>query len=629
MGTLADSLRAGRPLGYESTPSGLLVPDGKLEIPKSLEDIFEEEPPPLTVFVQDKAYLHNPELSPLQYEAVRAIEQIFYPSLYPLMVEAWGDYWQPVPFINFATLMWGKGSGKDHICRMAALRIANLLLCLKSPLEYFHMPAQDSIHLLNVASSANQAQRAFFKPMTRAVKRGWFEDKAEPGMNLITFDKNVEAISGHSDAESQEGLNLLLSIADEIDAFKSKEELLRNRAKAEREPTKSAEALLDMMRTSGSTRFPETFKTVRISYPRFLGSTIMRLLAQSKTDIERAGSASRHFASGPHATWEVNPNVKGKEAFADDYEEDPVLSRAKYECKPSRSVDPWFRNEMAVLASFQDTPRQPIEVRYELVPVRQAEWVEALEGLPTTGNKFAEVWQPIFDIDTDQLQPILGARYAMHGDIAISRDRAGLAMSHVERWEQVDFVAFDEEGGEVHTHAFLPHVVNDFTISFEADLRTEPAREVQIAWYRLLCWDLLRRGFPILRYTFDQYQSKDTQQQLEAQGIESERVSCDEPEPYDILRDVMYGNRIRLPYRASLVDEVLALQRLPNGKPDHPPGGSKDEADALAGSVLGAIALGGSENEDREVVIPAEAGFTTFDSVDMPLDFDGFAEQPL
>jgi hypothetical protein len=191
--------------------------------PKSdLENIFSEEPVDLTTFVQDKKFMGSPALSPVQFEAVRHAERIFYPELYPLMGEHFDPYWsEPVRMVNFVNLQWGKGSGKGHVCRTISMRVAYLLLCLRSPQEYFGMPGQDSIHLLNVAMNAQQAQRAFFDPIEKLVRTSpWFKDKAAPTRGAIVYDKNVEAISGHSEAESQEGLNLLLGVADEIDGFR-------------------------------------------------------------------------------------------------------------------------------------------------------------------------------------------------------------------------------------------------------------------------------------------------------------------------------------------------------------------------------------------------------------------------
>src|SRR5262249_47188929 len=74
------------------------------------------------------------------------------------------------------------------------------------------------------------------------------------------------------------------------------------------------------------------------------------------------------------------------------------------------------------------------------------------------------------------------------------------------------------------------------------------------------------------------------------------------------LRDLFAEARILIPGTGSnyemVLGELLALSRMPNGKIDHPPGGSKDIADALAGAVGGAIYLGGSEDESAAIAYP-------------------------
>jgi hypothetical protein len=599
----------------------------------TLDVVFDEEPVSLTIFVQDKSYLGNPPLSLVQYDAVRHIERIYYQHTYQQLADefeslkqldrlnvgpytAWRDepYWsQPMRMSNFITLQWGKGSGKDHICRVASMRIAYLLLCLHSPQEYYGMPEQDSIHLLNVAASSSQAQNAFFLPIVRAVRKGWFKGRCQPKQNVISYAKNIESISGHSDAETQEGLNLMLGVADEIDAFKSKKEIQFRKQASAREPTKSAEGILDMMQTSGSTRFPETYKRVAISYPRYLGSTIQRLTKEARDDIEARGEIdSRHFVSGPLATWDVNPRVVGKHVFADDYARDPVMARSKYECRPARAVNPYFRNHQAVDACFRPVDQPPVHVDYR---------VETVNG--------REVWIPEYTFAED-FYPVRGAVYAMHADLAVTADRAGVAMAHVGSYSEHETWTEDEDGAPHAFREVRPHVVVDFVISFTSDISATPAREIQIRWGRQLCFELIRRGFNVQRFTFDGFQSTDSMQILEARGIESEKVSTDLSEdPWRNLRDQMYEGRVSIPRHVPeegtdaapmlLRSELLSLSRLPNGRVDHPPDGSKDEADALACAVLGAAHCGGAEESGAPRAYYAAPDITVGRFLDMPV----------
>lgn len=576
-----------------------------------LSSIFSEEPVDLTTFVQDKKFMGSPPLSPVQYEAVRISERIYFPELYPLMGQHFDPYWsEPLRMVNFINLQWGKGSGKGHVCRTISMRCAYLLLCLRSPQEYFGMPGQDSIHLLNVAMNAQQAQRAFFDPVEKLVRTSpWFKDKAQPTRGAIIYDKNVEAISGHSEAESQEGLNLLLGVADEIDGFRSKEEVRGNTTG--RVPQNTVEGILDMMRTSSSTRFPVTFKNVRISYPRYLGSAIQRLTQQSREDNEKRGDKSRHFVSGPLPTWVVNPNFKRfelvkvegtdeliPEIYVEDYEEDSAMAKAKYECKPSKAANPFFRNEFLVRNAFSPTDRQPLEVTY---------------------HKEGNSWGVDYEFAPD-LKPVRGAQYCLHGDLAVTGDRAGIAMAHVVKKEEFESQVQLENGEFATVREMRPIVKVDFVFSYSAAKGENPPREIQIRWARELAYELKKRGFRIKRFTFDGFESRDSMQILEKSGIESKKVSTDRSnEPWRNLMDVMYDGRLIAKHRELLVDEILGLTILPNGKVDHPRLGSKDEADALACAVFGAVEQGGRESEGAEEAFYRPSEFFVGERVELPL----------
>lgn len=576
---------------------------------------FEEWPVTLDEFVTSPKYLYNPPLSSIQYEAVRHAERIYYPEMYWYLAEhashAGGrektavlrQYWaEPIRMVNFLELEWGKGSGKDHVARIAVLRVCYLLLCLRSPQQYYEMPPQDSIHVLNVAVNSKQATRAFFNPLRKAVTRegNWFQtmgvevqeravkrgrppkkrpegEAATALLDTIRFPKNIEAVSGHSDADSQEGLNLIMGVADEIDAFKTVGELEKaGGRKGARESSSTAEAILQMLQTSASTRFP-TYKNIRISWPRYVGSKIMQLIEEGNKDLAEFGPESRHYVSGPYATWEVNPRVKGKHQFAADYRDDPVMSKARYECKPSFTVAPYFANEMAVRACcyVMEDNRQPLALDY----VRDG-----------------QAWSPRY-LFAPELYPIQGARYAMHADLAVDSCRAGVAVAHVKTWKEVTVLGSDEGGLDVPTMESRPVVKVDFVIGFEADKAAQPPREIQIRWVGDLLLEMRRRGFVIAQFTADQWQSLDLQQRLTVAGIETDKFSLDRDEVgWRTLRDLAYESRLEFPEWELLIRELLSLSRLPNGKIDHPSDGSKDLADAMAGACHGAVLLGGQED---------------------------------
>jgi hypothetical protein len=572
-----------------------------------LSDIFDREPVDLTTFVTDRSYLNFPRLSDIQFDFLRHLEQVYRLETYIAMVEEFGVQWTPVRMVHMMVAQWGKGSGKDTVCRLGVTRATDMLMCLRNPQEYFNMGDQDDIHLLNVAASADQARRAFFSPMKRLFTHTpflseHFRNGNPPGemATSILLEKNVELVSGHSMADTQEGLNVLVGIADEISAFRTEDELRRSGAVLEGREARTSEGIVKMLRTSARTRFPESFKVAQISYPRFKGDAIQNATAVGQQNLTRWGDKSMYYVSGPFPTWEVRPGIT-QDHFRDDYDEDPEMAMAMYECRPSAAVNRFMRSDVAIAHAFSRSIPDPVTVEYYWgLPQKSLESTLAPAERPG--------WQVKFYFNEEVLKPMDGAAYALHGDLALTGDRAGVAMSHIrmstERQPNDDNEVIEPR----------PVIKNDFVFSFEADLKTiapdgtPNPREVQIRWYRQLVWDLISQGYYVASVTFDGFQSADMIQIFEAHGISSKVLSLDRNDKvYQTFKDVVMDNRLEGYYRQRIIEEVSALRVLPNRKIDHVPGGSKDEADALAGSVFGAIEVGGDEGEEPIPVNLSEA----------------------
>jgi hypothetical protein len=558
-----------------------------------LDAIFEDKPVDLYTFVTDPRFLGNPALSPVQFEAVSFLEQILLPETHEMLSD-WDPRFTPRRQINFAYIQWGKGSGKDHVCRIAVARCVYLLMCLRSPQRYFGMPGQDSVYMLNVATSEAQARKVFFDPLKKMIDSApWFRDRYQLRTNSIEFDKQIEVISGHSSVESQEGLNLIVGIADELSAFKTTDEAAPS---GERESTKTADSMMNFLRSSGRTRFPRNFKAVAISYPRFKNDAIQQLCAKGRADNEKHGEESRIFVSGPLATWEVNPRIKSKDEFREDYDDDPAMARAMYECLPEKSQNLFFRDEVALLEAFDGHREQPLVVNYRFGQEREA-------GVPGHAPSDVSSWQVEFRF-ASVLVPVERCRYSLHADMAINGDSAGIAMAHVSGWREESGSGTGDDSGVGVSH---PVVTLDFVISFDPDAGEKPvAREIQVRWFRKLIEELIGRGFDIGVVSMDNFQSADTLQTLDSRGIDATRRSTDRDLlPWETLRDLVYEGRLEAYYDEIAVRELKALGiRRKAGKIDHPPHGSKDRADAIAGAVMGALEVGGAVGGTEMVASP-------------------------
>ena len=532
-----------------------------------------------------------------------------------------------------------KNSGKNQTIVIAFARIAYLLLCLREPQKYYRLASNSFIHMMNVALSATQAKSAFFKPMRELfVSAPWFEDKfAEdtppgPQATVIRLKKRIELISGHSQADSQEGHNLIAAVADEIAGFPTVPT-----SGSEKAPMKTADGILKMLKTSALTRFPETYKLAQISFTRKQGDPIMQALAEADEDFKVHGDASTYYKSGPYSTWEVNPNYRRNFEFIDipqseqqvpnlpeilnDYRKKPEFSRGYYECRPEASENAYFKDKAKVQESFsKEMPEPPLLVSYYF-------------GRDDTDpNEKYSSWQVHYTF-SDDLRPIPGAVYAIHADMAIKEDRAGIAMCHVENYKEI-------ESSDVHGEELIemrPVVKMDFATAFEYDAAAvDPdgnsvPREIQMRWYRKLVHELTRRGFEIGSVSMDGFQSADSLQIMQTWGLNAHRVSADiiTTPVWQTLRDLVYDGRFHGYKHKLLIQEMLGVEKTPRGKIDHTSNGSKDILDAVACSATMAVECGGSEEEDEDIEGMDAFGGSAF-SNEFSIygsGFDGFSDR--
>lgn len=576
-------------------------------------DPFEVEPLPLDAWLADPYYSnHGFTLGPEQLLALRHIEWVLSADDWELLGWCRDD----VRLVHLICLKWGKGSGKDTIAQLGLLRIAYLLSCLRSPQGYYGISSFSTITMLNVAVSAPQASSVFFDPLSEMVKdnirqRGFWYGRADCVANKVTFDKRLEIVSGHSQTSSQEGKNLIAGVADEIAEFFTEEELdKRSRTAAGRKAQMSAEAIDTMIRSSGRSRFPECFKAIYLSWTRFKGDYIERLYNEGEAELATMGARSEWFISWK-ATWEANP-TKTREHFEADYRKKPEDSAAKYECKPPDSRDRFFRNLVSLGAAFPeriwewpdgDTTSGPVRFQYKYGPDPDA---PALTG-----------WQAVYEFH-DDFKPIAWSPCAIHIDLAWTGDCAGFGLAHVS-----DYVA-----GKAKSEDDVRIATEVVTLDLALQLPQGPHGEIELRWARQLVFRLVEAGWWIAYVTLDGYQSVDTIQTLNAalgapatsdESAERKKVaetySLDRTtEGYDTLKSLVYGQLLhgyRLPKTLGgvLVEpeqyddpnaieckwwtELKALERQgglsSHAKVDHPPYGSKDVADGIAGAVRGAI----------------------------------------
>lgn len=165
----------------------------------------------------------------------------------------------------------------------------------------------------------------------------------------------------------------------------------------------------------------------------------------------------------------------------------------------------------------------------------------------------------------------------VHVDLAVTGDSVGIACGFVDK-----FVRITRGGGVVE---ILPKIHIDFTLR----VTPPPNDEIQFDKVRSLLYLLRKEGLNIQWVSFDSWQSTYLMQLLRQQGFIATMVSCDvDSVPYDFLKGAIYDGRVEAPKDDFCQQELSWLEKDPKtGKIDHPPHGSKDVADAMAGTVYG------------------------------------------
>jgi len=524
----------------------------------SLDELFDVNPVPLDEFLEGEKYLHlRGGLSGEQFKAVKVSTQIYYPEL----VDRVG--WDVLPNFNESVLLWGKGSGKDFVSAVMLARISYLLLCLNDPQRYYGKAAVTAIDMINMAFSSQQAQANFFEPFAAMCEEAdCFKGQVKIKRDFLSFPKKrIRAFSGHSFGGAVEGKNLIVGVLDEIAEFKTQKELEMSGRRSIRAPKYSAEAVYDVIRSSVDSRF-STGKVILLSYPRYKGDFIMEMYDRDSVDENAYASKG--------ATWDVNPTVT-EESLAIEKRRNPERFQAKYNVNPAASEDSFFKNENVLKETF---------------PV------------------ITEEQSPIYDDLAPRFKPWFKCNHqflcSMHVDLSKSKCRAGIALTH-QSGTYNNKVYDNTIGGYVDEG--LPIITIDYITSFEAPV----AGEIDYEKVREFIKETRNRGFRIGVLSFDGFQSVDMMQHLTKAGFQVAYRSVDRTTvAYDDLKTLLYEGRLTGGYVMPrslvingqkkpinvIVEELESLIDLKGKKIVHRVGGSKDEADALAGATQGSLELG-------------------------------------
>lgn len=135
-----------------------------------------------------------------------------------------------------------------------------------------------------------------------------------------------------------------------------------------------------------------------------------------------------------------------------------------------------------------------------------------------------------------------------------------------------------------------------FTLAFNVSIKAPKGRQISFEKNKNFIYWLKEQGFNIRGVSSDSFQSVETGQVLESKGYNYKQISVDRVEPnthicrpYQYFKTAIYEKRIEMYEDEVLRNEIVDLERNINtGKVDHPDGGAKDASDAVCGALFNA-----------------------------------------
>lgn len=217
-------------------------------------------------------------------------------------------------------------------------------------------------------------------------------------------------------------------------------------------------------------------------------------------------------------------------------------------------------------------------------------------------DKIVDPYNPDYSkiVNLDYIRSIIAPNvpFAGHIDYGFTGDGTGLGIGHVSSYKFLEKARVynpQTNGYDLIENINLPIYHIDGIIQIKAS----SGSEVDIDFVEGLV-HYLKEHINIQWMTFDSYESRASIQGFKKRGIISGVISTvSNREPYTELKNSIKTGRIHFPDSKILTKEIRELERLPDGKIDHPSGdGSKDCSDAVAGLIY-MLMRGALKNSNR------------------------------
>jgi hypothetical protein len=489
-----------------------------------------------------------------------------------------------------AVLTGGIGSGKTTAALYTTAYQLYLLSIMENPHEEYGLDPSSEIMFIFQNKTATLAKTVGYRRFKSMLEHStYFNTRFRWDKNIeskLVFPNRIEVLPVSGTETATLGQNVMGGMIDELNYMDRVED---SKQVDDGEEFDQAIRLYNSISRRRKTRFAKRGKLPGIlclvSSRKYPGQFTDTKEAEREREIAKTGKSVIYLYD--HTVWEIKPWDYGEERFhvfigdktrqayiLGDDEEVSAADRSLIRSIPLEfriDFDTDIINALREVAGVSTVATNPFLANTELV-------VACFKGGMQSILSRAEV-----EFETEALRfhkKRFDKPYEMryiHVDLGLTSDSAGIVCGFVDKFVQI---RRSEKVVEI-----MPLVKVDFA------LRVKPPQngEIHFEKIRTMIYKLAEAGLNICWVSFDSYQSVDSIQTLQMRGFDAGTLSMDTSTvPYEMLRSALYDSRVEMPLHQRLHSELLGLERdLKKGKIDHPPRGSKDISDALAGVVFG------------------------------------------
>lgn len=498
---------------------------------------------------------------------------------------------------NNAILSGSRGRGKSEIAILMAAYLMYRVMCLRDPLEFYHLKPTEKICFAFMNIKKDLAEDIGNSKFQNTIQLSpWFLDK---GTLEGRTDKRwvppsyIDIIIG-SQASDIIGLPIFFAFFDEIS-------FIRNQ-----DIEKQKEKAIDMIDTAlGGMKTRFIYKGInptllalassKRSEKSFLEEHMKKKLISEKENV--------FISDGP--VWEVKPEntycgKKFKIAIGNKFLTSQIIK------DNDNNIKAWIDKGYKILdvpiefkAAFIDDMDRAL---CDFAGISSSELSKYISGQAVQDIKNKDMINPftkeIIEVgnakeDTAQYydyfdinkvpKDMISKPLFIHLDLSVSGDKTGIAGVWIK-------------GKKPSTSGL--NQANDlfYKLAFSVSVKAPKGRQVSFEKNRNFIYWLKEQGFNIKGISTDTFQSYDTGQALTDKGYNYSIISVDRVDtqshiciPYQYFKNTIYEQRIEIYDSQLLTQEITELERnLNTGKVDHPSQGSKDASDAVCGAVFNA-----------------------------------------